>query len=56
MSEVLFYVKKYGQITQVYVDGKLAYSSGNTVKAECKNLRKLIEVANIDNTKVEGDE
>lgn len=50
MSEVVWKVKKYGQITQVYVDEKLAYVSGNTVKAEAKNLKKLIEAAVIENT------
>ena len=52
MSEVVWSVKKYGQVTEVYVDGKKAYVSGNTVKAEAKNLRALIETATIENTVV----
>ena len=36
-------VKKYGQVTQVYLNDKLIYVSGNTVKAEVRNLTKLLE-------------
>ena len=57
MSEVVWTCKKYGQITQVWVDGKLAYVSGNSVKAEVKNLTKLIAAADLDNIQiVNGDE
>jgi len=52
MSQVVWLVKRYGQITQVYVDDRLAYVSGNTVRAEAKNLRALIDVAHIENTVV----
>jgi hypothetical protein len=46
-------VKKYGQITQVYVDNKLTYVSGNTVKAEVKNLNKLLLELNLLDIMVE---
>lgn len=45
-------VKKYGQITQVFVDDKLIYNSGNTVKAEVKNLRALIEAMGLTTVNV----
>lgn len=52
MSAVKIEVKKFGQITQVIVDGKVAYSSGNTVKSEVKNLKALIEKMVIENVEV----
>jgi hypothetical protein len=44
---MIFTVKKFGQVTQVYLNDNLIYVSGNTVKAEMKNLNKLIEATKL---------
>lgn len=43
-------IEKYGQITRVHADSKFAYHSGNTVKAEAKNLRSLFNVIGVGDT------
>lgn len=46
-------VKKYGQVTQVYLDDKMIYTSANTVKAEAKKLRILMEAMTLMNVEVQ---
>lgn len=38
--------------TAVYVDGKFAYQTANTVALEHEDIQKIIELAHIDNVEV----
>ena len=45
-------LRKYGQVTRVFLDDKLIYESGCTVKAEAKHLRALLEAMTLTNVEV----
>jgi hypothetical protein len=53
VSSVKVVVKKIGQVTQVHAEDKFAYHSGNTVKAEVKNLTALFKVIGVENIEIE---
>lgn len=49
-------ITKKNYRTEVLVDGVFAYESFLHAKAEIKNLKKLVDALQIENTEVVGDE
>lgn len=53
MSEQLIEIKRYGQITVVWVEGIKCYDSGNTQKKEAEHIKSLLDALVIENYKIE---
>lgn len=49
-------ITKKNYRTEVLVDGIFAYESFLHAKAEIKNLKKLVEIIELENVEVVGDE
>lgn len=49
-------ITKKNYRTEVIVDGVFAYESFLHAKAEIKNLKKLVEIMELENVEVVGDE